>query len=63
MLIYGKARTLVALKSCAKNGLEKDYLIVKTQKMFDNGEATIEELQPIIDIINPPIVVEETIEE
>jgi len=62
MLIYGKARTLVALKSCAKNGLEKDYLIIKTQKMIDNEEATIEELQSIMDIINPPIVVEEPIE-
>jgi len=63
MLIFGKERTISALENCAKNGLDKDYIIVKMQKMVDNEEATIEELQVIMDIINPPIVVEEPTEE
>lgn len=61
MLIFGKERTLEALKNCAKNGLDRDYIILKMQKMIDNEEATVEELQSIMDIINPPIVVEEPI--
>ena len=62
MLIFGKERTLEALKNCANNGLDKDYIILKLQKLVDSEEATIEDVQPIIDIINPPIVVEEPIE-
>lgn len=52
MLLFGKERTLKALKECAKNGVDQDYIILKLQKMVDHEEATQEEIQLIVDIIN-----------
>lgn len=62
MLLFGKERTLLALEHCAENGLDKDYIILKLQKLVDNGDATIEEVQCIVDIINPPSPVTVNIE-
>ena len=56
MLLFGKKRTLEALFNCAKNGIDKDYIILKLQKLVDDGEATTEEVQYIVDVINPPII-------
>lgn len=63
MLIFSKKMTLQMLESQAKKGKDLDFIALKLQKMVDEYDATIEEVQPIVNIIEPPVVndpVEET---
>lgn len=55
-LIVSKEKLLSSYTNAATKGLmDKDYLIIKLQEKVDNGDFTQEEIQPIVDILNPPI--------
>lgn len=57
MLITNKEVMLQSFLRCAEGGLlDKDYLLVKLQVMVMNGDATEEEVQPIVDVLVPPVV-------
>ena len=54
MLLFSKEVYIEALKTVAKNPTTKGLAIIKTQEKFDSGELTAIELQPVVDIIQPP---------
>ena len=54
-LIVPKEVLLDAYKNMAeKKMMDKDFLLVKLQEKVDDGDFTQAEIQPIVDILNPP---------
>lgn len=55
MLIMPKDKVLSSYLKVAQNKLlDKDLLIVKLQNIVTAGDLTAEEIQPIMDVIEPP---------
>lgn len=55
MLIFPKEKILASYLIVAQNGLmNKDLLVVKLQNMVTDGDLTVEDIQPILDILEPP---------
>ena len=54
MLIFPKDKILASYMKVAKNKLmDKDLLTVKLQNMVTDGDLTVEEIQPILNVIEP----------